>query len=72
MKDVKDHDFVIGPNVIDHEDFKVISACEVFKPLLYGAIIQTLAYKLAKDQGRDLVAKHDNSLMQSYFITHGK
>ena len=69
---MKDHDFIIGPNVIDHENFKVISACEVFKPLLYGAIIQTFADKLAKDQARDLVAKHDNSLMQSYFITHGK
>ena len=72
MKEVKDNGFIIGPNPINEQDFKVETQCEVFKPLLYGAIIQTLAYKLAKDQGRDLMAKHDNSRMQSYFITHGK
>lgn len=70
MKDVKHNGFIIGPNTIDDTDFLLTSECQVFKPLLYGAFIQTLAYKLAYDQGRDLWAKHDNSLMQSYFKTH--
>ena len=72
MKDVKGNGFIIGPNPIDDTDFVLTSKCSVFKPLLYAAVIQTLAYKLAKDQGRDLMAKHDNSLMQTYFVTHGK
>lgn len=72
MKDVKHNGFIIGPTVIDNTDMHLVSESKYFKPLLYAAVVQTLAYKLAKDQGRDLFAHHDNSLMQQYFKTHNE
>lgn len=72
VKDVKHNGFIIGPKPIDQEDFTLISKSNYFYSLHYAACLQTIAYKLAKDQGRDLFAHHDNSLMYSYFETHNE
>ena len=72
MKDVFKNGFVMGASIIDQEDLQFHVASNDFKFIEYSAATQILAYRLAEDGGRDLKAKHDNSVMASYFSTHDK
>ena len=70
VKDIFKNGFVIGKNVYNGEDLQFTPQSENFKFIEFSAVIQILAYRLAEDGGRDLYAPHDNSVMESYFITH--
>lgn len=70
MKDVWNNGFVAGANVIDGEDLQFEVQTNDFCALEFAPVVQVIAYVLAKDQGRDLFAHHDNSRMESYFKTH--
>lgn len=70
MKDCKHNGFMIGKEGIDDEDFVFTPSSRYFACIEYAAVLQVLAYRLAQDQGRDLYAHHDNSIMESYFKTH--
>ena len=70
MKDCKHNGFMIGKEGIDEEDFVFTPSSRYFACIEYAAVLQVLAYRLAKDQGRDLYAHHDNHIMESYFKTH--
>ena len=72
VKDVFKNGFVIGEEIIDQDDLSFHAGSEDFKFIEYSAATQILAYRLAEDGGRDLKAKHDNSVMASYFSTHDK
>lgn len=70
MKEVHNNGFVIGNNIVDGEDLKLNIISNDFCALEFAPVVQVIAYQLAKDQGRDLYAHHDNSKMESYFKTH--
>ncbi|RGT73114.1 SIS domain-containing protein [Ruminococcus sp. AF18-22] len=70
MKEVNKNGFVIGNHVVDGTDLKVKLATEHFTAIEISAAVQTIAYRLAYDGGRDLLSPHDNSIMESYFKTH--
>lgn len=70
MKDIKHNGFMIGREGIDKEDFVFTPSSTYFNCIEYAAVVQVIAYRLAKDQGRDLYEHHDNSAMFSYFKTH--
>lgn len=70
MKDCKHNGFMIGKEGIDEEDFVFTPSSRYFACIEYATVLQVLAYCLAKDQGRDLYAHHDNSAMEAYFKTH--
>lgn len=70
MKDIKHNGFMIGREGIDDEDFVFTPSSRYFACIEYAAVLQVLAYRLANDQGRDLLAHHDNHVMESYFKTH--
>ena len=70
MKDVWNNGFVVGQNVVDDEDLQFEVKTKDFCALEFAPVVQVIAYELAKTQGRDLYAHHDNSRMESYFKTH--
>jgi len=70
MKDVYKNSLVIGSEVVDSSDFKIDLAGGDFDVLELAPVVQIIAYRLAHDEGRDLFAPHDNSVMESYFRTH--
>lgn len=70
MKDIYHNGFLIGVNIIDQEDFAYTPVTKNFHCIEFAPIVQTIAYRLAEDSGRDLYQHHDNSVMESYFKTH--
>ncbi|MEJ8735201.1 SIS domain-containing protein [Mediterraneibacter sp. ICN-202921] len=70
MKEINKNGFVIGNHVVDDTDLKVELMTEHFTAIEISAAVQTIAYRLAYDGGRDLLSPHDNSVMESYFKTH--
>lgn len=70
MKEVWQNGFVVGQNVIDEEDLAIDLQTNDFYPLEFAPVVQVIAYELARAEGRDLYAHHDNSKMDSYFKTH--
>jgi glucosamine 6-phosphate synthetase-like amidotransferase/phosphosugar isomerase protein len=70
VKDIFKNGFIIGQQVYNDEDLLFTPKSDNFKFIEFSAAIQILAYRLADDGGRDLYAPHDNSVMESYFITH--
>ena len=62
--------FIIGKNTADEKDFPFEPQGGPFLALEFASVIQVMAYKLAYDGGRDLMAPHDNRIMYSYFTTH--
>lgn len=70
VKDIFKNGFIIGKQVYNDEDLFFTPKSDNFKFIEFSAVIQILAYRLADDGGRDLYAPHDNSVMESYFITH--
>lgn len=72
MKDVYHNGFAVGAEVIDKSDLKLELRGGPFSCLELAAVPQVISYKLALDEGRDLFAPHDNSVMNSYFSTHTK
>lgn len=70
MKEVHNNGFIVGKNTVDEEDLELDIVSNDFCALEFAPVVQVIAYQLAKDQGRDLYAHHDNSKMESYFKTH--
>jgi glucosamine 6-phosphate synthetase-like amidotransferase/phosphosugar isomerase protein len=70
MKDVHHNGFVIGSEVVDEDDFKIELKGGDFDCLEIAPVVQIIAYRMAREEGRDLFAPHDNSVMESYFKTH--
>ena len=70
MKDVWKNGFLIGPQKIDAQDLEIEIGSADMCCIDFATVVQTIAYKTAEDQGRDLFQRHDNSLMESYFKTH--
>ncbi|MDR1639047.1 MAG: SIS domain-containing protein [Clostridiales bacterium] len=78
MQGVYRSGFAIGPatgSTIGSEsaglhDLNLVLDAFDFNCLIVAPALQVLAYRLAHDQGRDLYAPHDNSVMNSYFNTH--
>jgi hypothetical protein len=70
MKDIYKNGFVIGSEVVDDTDFAIDLKGGDFDCLEIAPVIQIIAYRMAQEEGRDLYAPHDNSVMESYFKTH--
>lgn len=70
MKNEFKNGFMIGPQPVGPGDLKLVPQSGAFSCLEFAAAVQILAYRLAQDCGRDLQAPHDNSVMNSYFISH--
>lgn len=70
MKKEFGNGLMVGPNVLDGSDLKVDPGCGPFDCLAYAAAVQIQSYRLAQDCGRDLLAPHDNHVMNSYFVSH--
>ena len=70
MKKEFGNGLVAGPHVLDDNDLKVDPGCGPFDCLAYAAAVQILSFRLAQDCGRDLLAPHDNHVMNSYFVSH--
>ena len=70
MKKEFGNGLVVGPNVLDGHDLRLEPDCGPFGCLAYAAAIQIQSCRLAQDCGRDLLAPHDNHVMNSYFISH--
>lgn len=71
MKLEKDNGFIVGVGTVDEHDLPFEPKGNEFCSLEFSAVVQVVAYRLAYDQGRDLFTPHDNSVMDSYFRTHG-
>ncbi len=71
MKEVLHNGLVVGAQVVDDTDLAIELKGGAFNCLELSAVPQVIAYRLAVDGGRDLLAPHDNSRMESYFKTHG-
>lgn len=70
MKDIYKNGFVIGGPVLDDTDFPIDLVGGDFDVLEIAPVVQIIAYRMALEEGRDLFAPHDNSVMESYFKTH--
>lgn len=70
MKQEKNNGFIVGKGTLDQHDLSFEPLGNDFCCLEFSAVVQVLAYRLAYDQGRDLFAPHDNSVMNSYFRSH--
>ena len=70
MKEVWGNGFLIGPDPIDKEDLELPIDDTDTCCIDFATVVQTIAYKTAEYQGRDLYRHHDNSRMESYFKTH--
>jgi len=63
MKEVHGNGFVAGSSVHGEDDLLVALKTKDFTCLELAPVVQVLVYRLANDQGRDLFAPHDNSIM---------
>ena len=70
MKNELHNGYVIGAEVADDEDLKIDFASINFRVLEMSAAVQTMAYFLTIDGGRDLTKPTDHKVMYSYFSTH--
>ncbi len=70
MKAEKHNGYVVGAGTLDQQDLPFEPIGKDFCCLEFAAVVQVIAYRLAYDQGRDLFAPHDNSVMNSYFRSH--
>lgn len=70
MKYEKQNGYIVGVDTANEQDFAFEPAGGAFCCLEFAAIVQTLAYRLALAQGRDLFAPHDNRVMNNYFKSH--
>ena len=70
MREVFHNGLAVGANVVCEDDLQFSLCGENFCCLQFAAVGQTISYKLALDEGRDLFAPHDNSVMHRYFKTH--
>jgi hypothetical protein len=70
MKFEKKNGFIVGAGAIDGEDMPFTPMGGLFNCLEFAAVVQVVAYRLAVDQGRDLFAPHDHSVMSGYFKSH--
>lgn len=70
MKNELHNGYVIGAEVADNEDLKIDFASTYFRVLEMSAAVQTMAYFLTIDGGRDLMKPADHGNMSSYFSTH--
>ncbi len=70
MKETRNNGFVMGGVVVDSLDLEIPLRTKDFTCLEMAPAVQTLAYFLGLDAGRDLVSPHDNSQMEAYFKTH--
>ena len=69
MKDIFKNGLVIGSEVVDDTDFKIDLAGGDFDVLEFAPVIQVISHRLALDEGRDMNAPRDRSVMRSYFTT---
>jgi len=58
------------PSPLNLSDLSFTPAGGAFCALEFAAVVQVMAYRLAEEQGRDLFAPHDNSVMEGYFKSH--
>ncbi|MCL2057345.1 MAG: SIS domain-containing protein [Oscillospiraceae bacterium] len=70
MKLEKNGGFIVGASPVREDDLAFEPAGGDFCCLEFAAAVQVIAYRLAEEQGRDLFAPHDNSVMDSYFKSH--
>ncbi len=70
MRLEKGNGFLVGLGAEAPEDLAFEPQGGAFCCLEFAAVVQVLAFRLALDQGRDLYAPHDNSVMESYFRSH--
>lgn len=66
----KHNGYIVGAGIIDDQDLSLVLKGDDFCCLELAAVVQVVAYRLAFDQGRDLYAPHDNSVMYGYFKSH--
>jgi fructoselysine-6-P-deglycase FrlB-like protein len=72
MKFEKKNGFIVGAGTVDGEDLPFTPMGGLFCCLEFASVVQVIAYRLAEEQGRDLFAPHDNSVMGGYFRSHDK
>ena len=70
MHNEKNNGFLVGVNTQAPSDLAFTPQGGPFACLEFAAVVQVLAYRLAVEQGRDLFAPHDNSVMERYFRSH--
>ena len=70
MRVEKNNGFLVGAHADAPSDLAFDPKGGMFACLEFAAVVQTLAFRLAVDQGRDLYAPHDNSAMEKYFRSH--
>jgi transposase len=70
MRIEKNNGFLVGVGAQAPSDLKLLPQGGAFSCLEYASVVQVVAFRLALDQGRDLYAPHDNSVMNSYFRSH--
>jgi len=72
MKEVHGSGLMAGSSVIDNHDLKLEIKSTLCCALEFAPVVQTIAYHLAVDIGRDMSLPHDNSRMDRYFVTHSE
>lgn len=70
MDEVWGNGWAIGASIRGEKDLQLNLAGGAFSCLALACAAQVITYKLALDEGRDLMAPHDNRVMNSYFTTH--
>ena len=70
MKLEKNNGFIVGKSPVNETDLAFEPQGGDFCCLEFAAAVQVMAYRLAEEQGRDLFAPHDNSVMEGYFKSH--
>jgi glucosamine 6-phosphate synthetase-like amidotransferase/phosphosugar isomerase protein len=70
MKIEKDNGYIVGKSPVNDTDLAFEPQGGDFCCLEFAAAVQVMAYRLAEEQGRDLFAPHDNSVMEGYFKSH--
>ena len=72
MKNEMKNGFVVGVNANGKDDLSFEPKGGAFLCLEFAAVVQVIAYRLGHDGGRDLFAPHNNSVMESYFVSHSE
>lgn len=72
MKEVHGCGFVIGEETLGADDLKLELKSREFRALEFAPAVQCVAYHLAIDYGRSMALPHDNSRMETYFVTHSE
>lgn len=70
MKEVWNNGLVVGRNPVDETDLELDVPDNATDFVDFALVLQVLTYVCASSQGRDLMKRHDNSRMESYFRTH--